>query len=60
MKLTAKQVAIGIKEYIIMALGMFLYAFGWVGCVIPAGGMGGGATGLSLLLNQACNLQSQR
>lgn len=51
MKLTAKQVAIGIKEYIIMALGMFLYAFGWVGCVIPAGGMGGGATGLSLLLN---------
>ena len=51
MKLTAKQVAIGIKEYVIMTLGMFMYAFGWVACVIPAGGMGGGATGLSMLLN---------
>ncbi|MBR2628727.1 MAG: YitT family protein, partial [Alistipes sp.] len=30
---------------------MFMYAFGWVACVIPAGGMGGGATGLSMLLN---------
>ena len=34
-----------------MTLGMFMYAFGWVACVIPAGGMGGGATGLSMLLN---------
>ena len=34
-----------------MTLGMFMYAFGWVACIIPAGGMGGGATGLSMLLN---------
>lgn len=34
-----------------MAVGMFLYAFGWVACVIPAGGMGGGATGLSMIFN---------
>ena len=34
-----------------MTIGMFMYAFGWVACVIPAGGMGGGATGLSMLLN---------
>ena len=43
--------ATGIKEYLVMTLGMFMYAFGWVACVIPAGGMGGGATGLSMLLN---------
>ena len=30
---------------------MFLYAFGWTACIIPAGGMGGGATGMSMLLN---------
>lgn len=51
MKLTGKQIAVGIKEYLIMAIGMYLYAFGWVACVIPAGGMGGGATGFSILLN---------
>ncbi len=34
-----------------MSLGMFMYAFGWVACVIPAGGMGGGATGLSMIFN---------
>ena len=39
-----------VKEYIIMALGMFSYAFGWIGCVLPAHGTGGGATGLSLVL----------
>ena len=39
------------KEYIVLGLGMFLYAFGWTACVIPAGGMGGGATGMSMLLN---------
>ena len=51
MNISLSQVAKGIKEYIIMTLGMFMYAFGWVACVIPAGGMGGGATGLSMLLN---------
>mgnify|MGYP003521311336 FL=1 len=51
MKILLSQIAIGIKEYVIMTLGMFMYAFGWVACVIPAGGMGGGATGLSMLLN---------
>ncbi len=51
MKLSFTKVAIGIKEYLLMTLGMFLYAFGWVACVIPVGGMGGGATGLSMILN---------
>ena len=45
------KVAVGLKEYLILGLGMFLYAFGWTACIIPAGGMGGGATGMSMLLN---------
>ena len=51
MNISLSKIAIGIKEYVIMTLGMFMYAFGWVACIIPAGGMGGGATGLSMLLN---------
>ena len=51
MKLSLSKVAVGLKEYIVLGLGMFLYAFGWTACVIPAGGMGGGATGMSMLLN---------
>ena len=51
MKLSMTKVAVGLKEYVILGLGMFLYAFGWTACIIPAGGMGGGATGMSMLLN---------
>ncbi len=40
---------VGVKEYVLMTAGMFLYAFGWIGCILPADGMGGGATGLSLV-----------
>ena len=49
MNLSFSKVAIGFKEYLLMTIGMFLYAFGWVACVMPAGGMGGGATGLLLI-----------
>ena len=43
-------VATTIKEYVLMAFGMFLYSFGWICCILPANAAGGGATGLSLLL----------
>lgn len=33
-----------------MTVGMFLYAFGWIGCILPAGGVGGGASGLSIII----------
>lgn len=33
-----------------MALGMCIYSFGWIGCIIPAKCMGGGASGLALLI----------
>ena len=33
-----------------MTLGMALYSFGWICCILPANAAGGGATGLSLLI----------
>ena len=39
-----------VKEYILMAIGMLMYSFGWIGCILPARGVGGGAAGLSLVL----------
>lgn len=36
-----------------MAIGMFIYSFGWIGCILPAQGVGGGAAGLSLILSHA-------
>lgn len=40
------------KEYFLMAVGMMIYTFGWVGCIMPARGTGGGAAGLALVLCQ--------
>ena len=42
-----------IKEYVLMTVGMFCYAFGWIGCILPAQCVGGGASGLSLLIYYA-------
>ncbi len=36
-----------------MTVGMFAYAFGWIACIVPAGGVGGGATGLSIIITTA-------
>lgn len=50
------KIATLIKEYFLMVVGMFLYAFGWVGCIVPAGGVGGGAAGFSFVV---CTALSQ-
>ncbi|MBO7189432.1 MAG: YitT family protein [Alistipes sp.] len=49
--ISSRSILVGIKEYILMTFGMFCYAFGWLMCVLPAGGMGGGAAGLATLIN---------
>ena len=41
------------KEYIFMAAGMLFYSFGWVACILPNNGTGGGASGLALVLCKA-------
>jgi len=51
--LTFETVLKTIKEYFLMALGMMLYSFGWIGCIMPVKGTGGGAAGLSLVLCHA-------
>lgn len=51
--LTTNQILTSIKEYVIMAIGMVLYSFAWIGCIIPAHGTGGGAAGLALVLCKA-------
>ena len=48
--LNRSSIGTSIKEYVLMALGMFLYSFGWICCILPANAAGGGATGLSLIL----------
>ncbi|MBR2352695.1 MAG: YitT family protein [Alistipes sp.] len=39
-----------IKEYLFMTVGMLVYSFGWICCILPSDCAGGGATGLSLLI----------
>ena len=51
MTLSSRSILVGLKEYLLMTFGMFCYAFGWLECVLPAGGMGGGAAGLATLIN---------
>ncbi len=48
--ITTTQVLTTIKEYFLMTVGMFCYSFGWIACIVPAGGVGGGATGLSIII----------
>ncbi len=53
--LTMASVLKGIKEYSIMTFGMFLYAFGWIACVLPAHCTSGGAGGFALVVSTALN-----
>ena len=39
-----------IRDFVIITLGVALYAFSWTGVIMPADGVGGGATGFSLLV----------
>lgn len=42
-----------LKEYLIMTLGMCLYSFGWIGCVLPAKSTSGAASGLAIVISTA-------
>lgn len=48
-----KSVLRELKSYSIITLGMLAYSFAWVGIITPAKIMGGGVTGLSLLIYYA-------
>ena len=51
--ITMEQVLKTFKEYFLMTVGMIMYSFAWIGCILPAKGVGGGAAGLSLVLCHA-------
>lgn len=42
-----------LKEYLIMTLGMCIYSFGWIGCVLPAKSTSGAASGLAIVISTA-------
>ena len=42
-----------IKEYLIMTIGMCIYSFGWIGCVLPAKSTSGAASGLAIVISTA-------
>lgn len=50
MALSSKSVARTIKEYVLITVGLFFYAFGWVAVVLPAKLVGGGVSGMALLI----------
>lgn len=45
-----------LKEYGLMHLGCIIFSFAWAGIVESAGGIGGGASGLALLIQYATGL----
>lgn len=55
MKISFDKAMTFFREYLLMTVGMFVYSFGWIGCILPARGVGGGAAGLSLILCHALN-----
>ncbi len=50
MEKRTKTILTGVKEYILIALGLLLYSLGWVVFLIPNGLVGGGVTGISAIL----------
>ena len=52
-KISANSIFGFIKEYILMALGCAGYAFAWSSIISPAGVIGGGASGLALVIEHA-------
>ena len=57
MEKRGKQIITGVKEYIIITLGLALYAFGWVVFLLPNGLVGGGVTGISAVIYYITGIQ---
>ena len=53
MELSVKNILREVKSYTIITIGMAAYAFAWIGIISPAKIMGGGMTGLALLVYYA-------
>ena len=53
LKKERKTLATHLKEYLLMTLGMCIYSFGWIGCVLPAKSTSGAASGLAIVISTA-------
>lgn len=51
--LSGKAIARTVKEYILITVGLCMYAFGWVGVILPAQIVGGGVSGMAVLIYYA-------
>ena len=49
-KLTPSLVLRTVKEYIFITFGLFLYSFAWTGIILPAKIVGGGVSGMAMLI----------
>lgn len=50
MQIELKHLLREVKSYAVITIGMLAYSFAWIGIITPAQIMGGGVTGLSLLI----------
>lgn len=55
MSAASSKLIITLKEYLLIALGIFLYCISWTSFLIPKGIAGGGVTGLATVLHYATN-----
>ena len=49
-ELTPSLVLRTVKEYVFITFGLFLYAFAWTGIILPAKIVGGGVSGMAMLI----------
>ena len=49
-KLSKKDIFNELKSYIIISLGLVVYAFAWICILAPAQVVGGGASGIALII----------
>lgn len=52
MDISRKMVMRTIKEYLLITIGISLYSLSWVAIIVPANIVGGGVTGMALLLEK--------
>lgn len=50
MEQSVRNTLIGVRDYLIIAIGMLIYSFSWVGILLPAKVMGGGVSGIGMLI----------
>ena len=53
--MNSKQFWVGVKEYVLITLGVTMYVMGWIIFLIPNNMIGGGVTGLGSIVQYATN-----